>query len=160
MADANHALDAADKQQDIESAEHTGPGRPWKPGESGNPAGRPKKGEAYAEYLRELLELPMKELKRLATARNMAEMPAKKAMALRQVMDGFLNGHPQRLAVAARVRAYTYNRLDGTPTATVDVHDPRAERTEGYLETMAANMEAALKALEAAEVPPDGTATS
>lgn len=158
MADANHSLDAADKQQDIEPDTFPSREHAFGPGQSGNPAGRPKKGEAYAEYIRELLELPMKELRKLATPRRMAEMPAKKAMALRQVMDGFLGGHPQRVALAARVRAYTYNRLDGTPTATVDVYDPRAERTEGYLETMAANWDAALAALT--EAPPDGPATS
>lgn len=156
MADANHSLDAADKQQDIEAAMHPAPGRPFPPGVSGNPAGRPKKGEAYSDYLRELLELPLTELRRLS--RRMGEMPAKKAMALRQVMDGFLGGHPQRVAVAARVRAYTYNRLDGTPTATVDVHDPRAERQEDYLEKMAANWDAALAALT--EAPPDGPTPS
>ena len=30
-------------------------GRPWKPGESGNPNGRPKKGEAWADVANELL---------------------------------------------------------------------------------------------------------
>ena len=157
MADANHSLDAGDKQQDIEP-EYPNLRPRWQPGESGNPAGRPKKGEAYSEYLRELLELPMSELRKMAQPRNMAEMPAKKAMALRQVMDGFLGGHPQRVAVAARVRAYTYNRLDGTPTATVDVHDPRADRQEDYLEAMAANWDAALAALT--EAPPDGPTPS
>ncbi len=158
MADANHSLDASDQQSDVDSHPFVPLPQTWQPGQSGNPAGRPKKGEAYSEYIRELLELPMKELRRLAMPKSMAEMPAKKAMALRQVMDGFLGGHPQRVAVAARVRAYTYNRLDGTPTATLDVNDPAAERREGYLETMAANWDAALAALT--EAAPDGPTPS
>ena len=43
----------ADKQQ--ANSDNKVIGRPWKPGESGNPNGRPKKGEAWADVANELL---------------------------------------------------------------------------------------------------------
>ena len=44
---------SADKQQ--ANSDNKVIGRPWKPGESGNPNGRPKKGEAWADVANELL---------------------------------------------------------------------------------------------------------
>ena len=44
---------SADKQQT--NSDNKVIGRPWKPGESGNPNGRPKKGEAWADVANELL---------------------------------------------------------------------------------------------------------
>ena len=44
---------SADKQQ--ANSDNKVIGRPWKPGESGNPNGRPPKGEAWADVANELL---------------------------------------------------------------------------------------------------------
>ena len=133
MADANHSLDIADKQQDVESPRV--PGRPFVAGQSGNPSGRPPRGQAFTDIMRELMELPVSQLRE--KARHINDLPAKEATALRQILDGLMGGAAARLAVAGRVRAYTYNRLDGDPHKSVDVNDPRAEQALGFLESMA-----------------------
>jgi len=52
----------------MKSAKHTAkrpaPGTAWKPGQSGNPAGRPRSGLALAEVLRDYLDEPMKTVDR------------------------------------------------------------------------------------------------
>ena len=131
--------------------------KPWQfqPGQSGNPAGRPKLGDAWTDILREYGEMTVKELRQLA--RHIDDLPSKRATALRQVLEGIPQGKGSasagRLSVASQNRKITYERVDGKPIAIVDHRDPRQDRIEGYLEQMAA-------ALREDEAPGDGPAAS
>ena len=64
---------------------------PWKPGQSGNPAGRKKKGETFTDVLRA----------RLA--------PEKLAAKLEELIE----------AGDVAALKYAYDRVDGTPTQTI-----------------------------------------
>ena len=65
---------------------------PWKPGQSGNPKGRPKSGHAFTEELRKRLpkSLLADKLRELVEEGNVAAIK------------------------------YAYDRLEGTPTQTID----------------------------------------
>ena len=98
--------------------------KPWQfqPGQSGNPAGRPKLGDAWTDILREYGEMTVKELRQLA--RHIDDLPSKRATALRQVLEGIPQGKGSasagRLSVASQNRKITYERVDGKPIAIVD----------------------------------------
>lgn len=137
MADANHALDAASAQDNAVSGNHSKTaGRPFERGTDPrrNLRGRPPAGEAYADYIRAYLDMPFEDL--LAELRNAGKLPAKKLMALRQVLDGVADGDAAMLGVAARVRAYTYNRLDGMPTQQVETSSAADDALAAQLDAL------------------------
>jgi len=78
------------------------PGNPnWKKGVSGNPNGRPKKGETLTEILRDQAEL-------VDVTRGDEKISRKEALARRlwsMAMDGDIHAIK-----------YIYDRIDGTPT--------------------------------------------
>ncbi len=97
-----------------------------------NTKGRPPAGEALSEIIRELMELPVSTLEQMLAD---STMPAKKVTALRQILDGLRQGDD--LQVAARVRAYTYNRLDGMPGQKVETSNVQEERMAETMEMLA-----------------------
>jgi Family of unknown function (DUF5681) len=158
MADANNALDTASSQDNaiilapgsggsVRGTDKQLPANsrsrgltPWQPGQSGNPAGRPPKGQALTEILEMYLELPLAELRRLERDKT---LPAKHALAVRQILDGFKAD--KHFDGAGRVRAYTYNRVDGMPASSLDVHNPGEERMAAAWENIRAMAEAAMQ---------------
>ena len=81
-------------------------GRDWKPGESGNPNGRPKTGQALTDLLREAGEITDAKW-------NGQTMARKKALANQMWMQALRGSEP--------TQRYIYDRLDGKPTQEVKV---------------------------------------
>lgn len=116
------------------------------PGSTGNPAGRPKKGEAWTDILRELGELTYDELK--AMERNLKSLPVKRAMAVRQLLDGFPGRRSAgQISVAGKIRQVTYERIDGKSVQPLRDDTDRADAADEYLD----RMEEAYRQAEAAE---------
>ena len=84
----------------------------FKPGQSGNPNGRPKKGTSLTEILRELGEVPPGK-----TGKPRKEVIAEKLWRLALSGDKF----------ALR---YVYDRLDGKPKETKEISGPDGEGIE------------------------------
>lgn len=84
----------------------------WKPGQSGNPAGRPPKGEALSELLEQYHELPVSTLRALVEDES---LPAKVHTVIRQILDGLSTA-----ATATQARAYTFDRVLGRPKQAID----------------------------------------
>lgn len=76
----------------------------WKPGESGNPNGRPSKGYSIAETMREMF----------------ASSPEKKQQLVNAMFEKAINGDTQ----AAK---YLSSYVDGMPVQTVKQHDMTLE---------------------------------
>jgi hypothetical protein len=74
----------------------------WKPGESGNPAGRAPRGKTYADVLRAALEKPDP-----ATGKRNLEVIAEKAIALAKEGEVWAIGH-------------IADRLDGKPDSMIN----------------------------------------
>lgn len=85
----------------------------WKPGQSGNPKGRPKKGQSLTEALSIRLDAPV-----LFDGQT---MPGREAVA-RKLVALALDGD------VAAIR-YIYDRVDGLPTARIEALDPLPECT-------------------------------
>ena len=75
----------------------------WKPGESGNPAGRAPRGKTYADVLRAALEKPDP-----ATGKRNLEVIAEKAIALAKEGEVWAIGH-------------IADRLDGKPDSMINM---------------------------------------
>ena len=75
----------------------------WKPGESGNPAGRAPRGKTYADVLRAALEKPDP-----ATGKKNLEVIAEKAIALAKAGEVWAIGH-------------IADRLDGKPDSMINM---------------------------------------
>jgi hypothetical protein len=75
----------------------------WKPGESGNPAGRAPRGKTYADVLRAALEKPDS-----ATGKKNLEVIAEKAIALAKEGEAWAIGH-------------VAERLDGKPDSMINM---------------------------------------
>ena len=112
----------------------------WRKGQSGNRRGRPKRGEAWTDLLREYGEMTVGELR--ALAKHPDRLTAKRALAVRQLLDGLPSGRGAnsvaKISVAARVRQVTFDRVDGRPGVALDRYDDRAEKMEQYLDEMGA----------------------
>ena len=78
----------------------------WQPGVSGNPKGRPKKGEALTDILREQADLE-------DVTEGVNTLSRKDALA-RKLWSMAMSGD------MAAIR-YIYNRIDGMPTQTHDI---------------------------------------
>jgi len=100
-------------------------GRPWPPGTSGNPAGRPKKGRTYTDMIREYLdgsqEIEVGKGKRMHTV-----LVKRKEMFIRSMFQEVIKGN-----VAAQRLFMNY--LDGLPQLNVSV--------EGRLVNLSYDME-------------------
>lgn len=143
MADANHALDAASAQDNAQQAYVPRDSKADRARAKGgvmfskgydprrNTKGRPPAGESYAEIMRELMELTVPELQAMLEG---GAQPAKTVTALRQILDGLRDG--EDLGVAARVRAYTYNRLDGMPTQQVETSSAADDALAAQLDAL------------------------
>jgi len=94
----------ADKQSPKKKRSKAG-GRPFKPGQSGNPLGRPKKGQAFTDILRQVGESSEKRTRAGKIRYN-------QALAIK-VWDKALKGTRWACELI-------YNRLDGKPVETVD----------------------------------------
>jgi ribosomal protein L17 len=79
---------------------------PFKPGKSGNPKGRPRKGETLTNLLREKIETPKTPRERLTRKEKIIE----KLIALAEAGD---------LAALK----YLFDRLDGRPTESIELTD-------------------------------------
>ena len=85
-----------------------GPGKPFLPGQSGNPNGRPRKGETVTDALRAYASAKWK------------GKPAKKALAERLWTLAMENDD----AVGIAALRYIYDRLDGRPKESVEHSTP------------------------------------
>jgi hypothetical protein len=82
-----------------------GPHR-WQPGESGNLAGRPKKGETYTDLLRQCGET-------IFIADNGEKLTAKEAL-IRKMWKLSIEGNE-------KLMRYMLDRFDGTPRQSIDI---------------------------------------
>lgn len=89
-----------EKQQTISTQEKRVIGRPFLPGQSGNPAGRPKKGTALTDVMREMLE-GNPDIKKAIMAKLLAGAAGGDLAFIREVLD----------------------RIDGKPNVTADIHN-------------------------------------
>lgn len=98
-----------DKKRD--STKNLRPKAPWKPGESGNPAGRPKGSRNYAKIMEEIGEIDIRTPKGLAFNVQGGRIDAKTALIMRLFSR----------AVAGDVRSaeLIMDRVDGKPINTV-----------------------------------------
>lgn len=87
-------------QQNISTQAKRVIGRPFPPGVSGNPNGRPKKGTALTDVMREMLE-GNPEIKKAIMAKLLKGAADGDLAFIREVLD----------------------RIDGKPTVTADIHN-------------------------------------
>lgn len=80
----------------------------WVKGVSGNPKGRPRKGKTLTDILE-------KELRKKNVRTPEGDIPAKEALA-RKIIALAIDGDVAALK-------YIFDRVDGKPLASVDVHD-------------------------------------
>lgn len=94
----------------------------WKPGQSGNPNGRPKKGECLTEILRKFAEIKDVEI----TDKNGNPKKIRRKQALAEKMWNMALVEGDRV-----VMMYLYDRLDGKPVQT-NVNLPGNEENPIY----------------------------
>jgi len=105
--------------------------KPWKPGQSGNPKGRPKKGEAIAPILRELLDadtvtLTIKKGRKKKDLTIRCDLPLKYAICIAQIDKALLGDTKAFKEIVDRVdgKAKQFMALDTeTPLQTFIIGD-------------------------------------
>jgi len=117
------------------------------PGTSGNPGGRPKGTVSLRARLRARLTQEGR------TGADLAD----------ELLDELLQIALRRRKMSARTRlaalTFLFEQLDGKAIQSVEVSDPRAERMDDFISTLAGAYDDALAGAED-EAPPDGPTAS
>jgi hypothetical protein len=129
MSDPVKQCDNTARARENQCCEPNSKGRkPWKPGESGNPRGRPRKENTYSDTVRALLEATEIDVtfttadgktqhRRVTSSKNLYY-----GIAAAQIMEAMKGD-----TTAARE---LIDRVQGKPLASVDVHSSHTERRE------------------------------